>query len=94
MNKRCSSSTTLLCFDTLTIKVIPFVLSIAVTVITFILGLQLKTVEALLGSTAKLGEVIVLGMITQLKEVFTHLLITLSELKVYIVMKIKDTCPD
>lgn len=26
-------------------------------------------VEALLGSTAKLGEVIVLGMITQLKEV-------------------------
>ncbi|KAK3538015.1 hypothetical protein QTP70_027365 [Hemibagrus guttatus] len=29
---------------------------------------QLKTVEALLGSTAKLGEVIVLGMITQLKE--------------------------
>uniref|UniRef100_A0A8C1FKJ9 DNA polymerase epsilon subunit n=1 Tax=Cyprinus carpio carpio TaxID=630221 RepID=A0A8C1FKJ9_CYPCA len=31
---------------------------------------QLKTVEALLGSTAKVGEVIVLGMITQLKEVF------------------------
>ncbi|KAI5101927.1 DNA polymerase epsilon subunit 2, partial [Silurus meridionalis] len=29
---------------------------------------QLKTVEALLGSTVKLGEVIVLGMITQLKE--------------------------
>uniref|UniRef100_A0A4W6EPI5 DNA polymerase epsilon subunit n=1 Tax=Lates calcarifer TaxID=8187 RepID=A0A4W6EPI5_LATCA len=29
---------------------------------------QLKTIEALLGSTAKLGEVIVLGMITQLKE--------------------------
>ncbi|MEQ2280029.1 hypothetical protein AMECASPLE_015380 [Ameca splendens] len=29
---------------------------------------QLRTVEALLGSTAKLGEVIVLGMITQLKE--------------------------
>uniref|UniRef100_A0A8B9L987 DNA polymerase II subunit 2 n=1 Tax=Astyanax mexicanus TaxID=7994 RepID=A0A8B9L987_ASTMX len=29
---------------------------------------QLKTVEALLGSTAKLGEVIVLGMVTQLKE--------------------------
>ncbi|KAG7269485.1 hypothetical protein CRUP_009998 [Coryphaenoides rupestris] len=29
---------------------------------------QLKTVEALLGSTAKLREVIVLGMITQLKE--------------------------
>ncbi|KAG2457554.1 DPOE2 polymerase, partial [Polypterus senegalus] len=29
---------------------------------------QLKTVEALLGSTAKLGEIIVLGMITQLKE--------------------------
>ncbi|KAK1160687.1 DNA polymerase epsilon subunit 2-like [Acipenser oxyrinchus oxyrinchus] len=29
---------------------------------------QLKTVEALLGSTTKLGEVIVLGMITQLKE--------------------------
>ncbi|XP_051981220.1 DNA polymerase epsilon subunit 2 isoform X1 [Xyrauchen texanus] len=29
---------------------------------------QLKTVEALLGSTAKLGDVIVLGMITQLKE--------------------------
>uniref|UniRef100_A0A673JCH3 DNA polymerase epsilon subunit n=1 Tax=Sinocyclocheilus rhinocerous TaxID=307959 RepID=A0A673JCH3_9TELE len=33
---------------------------------------QLKTVEALLGSTAKVGEVIVLGMITQLKEVFLH----------------------
>lgn len=30
---------------------------------------QLKTIEALLGSTAKMGEVIVLGMITQLKEV-------------------------
>ena len=30
---------------------------------------QLKTIEALLGSTAKLGEVIVLGMVTQLKEV-------------------------
>ncbi|XP_062378257.1 DNA polymerase epsilon subunit 2 [Sardina pilchardus] len=29
---------------------------------------QLKTVEALLGSTSKLGEVIVLGMVTQLKE--------------------------
>uniref|UniRef100_A0A7N8WW56 DNA polymerase epsilon subunit n=1 Tax=Mastacembelus armatus TaxID=205130 RepID=A0A7N8WW56_9TELE len=29
---------------------------------------QLKTIEALLGSNAKLGEVIVLGMITQLKE--------------------------
>ncbi|CAB1330589.1 unnamed protein product [Coregonus sp. 'balchen'] len=29
---------------------------------------QLKTVEALLGSTAKLGDVIVLGMVTQLKE--------------------------
>ncbi|KAJ8394237.1 hypothetical protein AAFF_G00048200 [Aldrovandia affinis] len=29
---------------------------------------QLKTVEALLGSTARLGEVIVLGMVTQLKE--------------------------
>ncbi|ROL51276.1 DNA polymerase epsilon subunit 2 [Anabarilius grahami] len=29
---------------------------------------QLKTVEALLGSTAKVGEVIVLGMISQLKE--------------------------
>ncbi|XP_066539061.1 DNA polymerase epsilon subunit 2 [Hoplias malabaricus] len=29
---------------------------------------QLKTVEALLGSTAKLGEIIVLGMITQIKE--------------------------
>uniref|UniRef100_A0A8K9UNI7 DNA polymerase epsilon subunit n=1 Tax=Oncorhynchus mykiss TaxID=8022 RepID=A0A8K9UNI7_ONCMY len=29
---------------------------------------QLQTVEALLGSTAKLGEVIVLGMVTQLKE--------------------------
>ncbi|CAL9687055.1 unnamed protein product [Knipowitschia caucasica] len=29
---------------------------------------QLKTIEALLGSTSKLGEVIVLGMITQLKE--------------------------
>ncbi|KAA0711688.1 DNA polymerase epsilon subunit 2 [Triplophysa tibetana] len=37
-------------------------------VLLFILDLQLKTVEALLGSTAKLGEVIVLGMITQLKE--------------------------
>lgn len=30
---------------------------------------QLKTVEALLGSSAKLGEVIILGMVTQLKEV-------------------------
>ncbi|XP_046874351.1 DNA polymerase epsilon subunit 2 isoform X1 [Hypomesus transpacificus] len=29
---------------------------------------QLKTIEALLGCTAKLGEVIVLGMVTQLKE--------------------------
>ncbi|XP_068608394.1 DNA polymerase epsilon subunit 2 [Brachionichthys hirsutus] len=29
---------------------------------------QLKTIEALLGSTAKLGEVIVLGMVTQMKE--------------------------
>ncbi|TKS86734.1 DNA polymerase epsilon subunit 2 [Collichthys lucidus] len=29
---------------------------------------QLKTIEALLGSTSKLGEVIVLGMVTQLKE--------------------------
>uniref|UniRef100_A0A3B3YGF5 DNA polymerase epsilon subunit n=1 Tax=Poecilia mexicana TaxID=48701 RepID=A0A3B3YGF5_9TELE len=29
---------------------------------------QLRTIEALLGSSAKLGEVIVLGMITQLKE--------------------------
>lgn len=29
---------------------------------------QLKTVETLLGNTAKVGEVIVLGMITQLKE--------------------------
>ncbi|KAL4613102.1 DNA polymerase epsilon subunit 2 [Arapaima gigas] len=29
---------------------------------------QLRTVEALLGSTAKVGEVIVLGMVTQLKE--------------------------
>uniref|UniRef100_A0A6Q2XF45 DNA polymerase epsilon subunit n=1 Tax=Esox lucius TaxID=8010 RepID=A0A6Q2XF45_ESOLU len=29
---------------------------------------QLKTVDALLGSTAKMGDVIVLGMITQLKE--------------------------
>nr|XP_015825324.2 DNA polymerase epsilon subunit 2 [Nothobranchius furzeri] len=29
---------------------------------------QLRTIEALLGSTAKMGEVIVLGMITQLKE--------------------------
>lgn len=34
--------------------------------------LQLKTVEALLGSTAKVGEVIVLGMISQLKEVFLY----------------------
>ncbi|MED6232907.1 DNA polymerase epsilon subunit 2 [Ataeniobius toweri] len=33
---------------------------------------QLRTVEALLGSTAKLGEVIVLGMITQLKELPFH----------------------
>lgn len=48
-------------------KVVSFVLLIDMTVITFIF--QLKTVEALLGSTAKLGEVIVLGMITQLKEV-------------------------
>uniref|UniRef100_A0A674IMJ6 DNA polymerase epsilon subunit n=1 Tax=Terrapene triunguis TaxID=2587831 RepID=A0A674IMJ6_9SAUR len=30
---------------------------------------QLKTIETLLGNTAKVGEVIVLGMITQLKEV-------------------------
>ncbi|GAB1297483.1 DNA polymerase epsilon subunit 2 [Apodemus speciosus] len=30
---------------------------------------QLKTIETLLGSTSKVGEVIVLGMITQLKEV-------------------------
>ncbi|XP_028421920.1 DNA polymerase epsilon subunit 2 [Perca flavescens] len=29
---------------------------------------QLKTIEALLGSTSKLGEVIVLGMVTQMKE--------------------------
>ncbi|XP_072320355.1 DNA polymerase epsilon subunit 2 [Eucyclogobius newberryi] len=34
---------------------------------------QLKTIDALLGSTAKLGEVIVLGMITQLKEGQFHL---------------------
>lgn len=33
------------------------------------LPFQLRTVEALLGSTAKLREVIVLGMVTQLKEV-------------------------
>ncbi|TMS21689.1 DNA polymerase epsilon subunit 2 [Larimichthys crocea] len=33
---------------------------------------QLKTIEALLGSTSKLGEVIVLGMVTQLKEVGTR----------------------
>ena len=30
---------------------------------------QLKPVEFLLGSTAKLGEIIVLGMLTQMKEV-------------------------
>lgn len=30
---------------------------------------QLKTIEALLGSSAKVGEVIVFGMVTQLKEV-------------------------
>ena len=30
---------------------------------------QLKPIEYLLGTTAKLGEVIVLGMLTQLKEV-------------------------
>ncbi|NXY56640.1 DPOE2 polymerase, partial [Callaeas wilsoni] len=35
---------------------------------------QLKTVETLLGNTAKVGEVIVLGMITQLKEVSSFLL--------------------
>ncbi|XP_054651952.1 DNA polymerase epsilon subunit 2 [Dunckerocampus dactyliophorus] len=34
---------------------------------------QLKTIEALLGSTAKMGGVIVLGMITQLKEGKYHL---------------------
>lgn len=33
------------------------------------LWFQLKTIETLLGNTAKVGEVIVLGMITQLKEV-------------------------
>uniref|UniRef100_A0A8B9FAU2 DNA polymerase epsilon subunit n=1 Tax=Amazona collaria TaxID=241587 RepID=A0A8B9FAU2_9PSIT len=35
---------------------------------------QLKTIEALLGNTAKVGELIVLGMITQLKEVGWFLL--------------------
>lgn len=30
---------------------------------------QLKTIETLLGNTTKIGDVIVLGMITQLKEV-------------------------
>lgn len=38
------------------------------------LWFQLKTVETLLGNTAKVGEVIVLGMITQLKEVSSFLL--------------------
>lgn len=33
------------------------------------LWFQLKTIETLLGNTSKVGEVIVLGMITQLKEV-------------------------
>ncbi|KAH0503390.1 DNA polymerase epsilon subunit 2 [Microtus ochrogaster] len=35
---------------------------------------QLKTIETLLGSTSKVGDVIVLGMITQLKEVLVILL--------------------
>ncbi|XP_068948075.1 DNA polymerase epsilon subunit 2 isoform X3 [Petaurus breviceps papuanus] len=34
----------------------------------YIILQQLKTIETLLGSTAKIGEVIVLGMITQMKE--------------------------
>ena len=33
---------------------------------------QLKPVEFLLGSSSKLGEIIVLGMLTQLKEVRHH----------------------
>ena len=37
--------------------------------ILYYLPVQLKPVEFLLGSTAKLGEIIVLGMLTQLKEV-------------------------
>lgn len=32
-------------------------------------SIQLKSVEFLLGSTAKIGELIVLGMLTQIKEV-------------------------
>ena len=38
---------------------------------------QLKPIEYLLGTTAKLGEVIVLGMLTQLKEVmdFTQIIL-------------------
>lgn len=39
------------------------------------LWFQLKTVETLLGNTAKVREVIVLGMITQLKEVSCYLLL-------------------
>jgi hypothetical protein len=35
--------------------------------------LKLKPIEYLLGTTAKVGEVIVLGMLTQLKEVFQNL---------------------
>lgn len=35
----------------------------------YLLPFQLKSVEFLLGSTAKIGELIVLGMLTQLKEV-------------------------
>lgn len=35
----------------------------------YVILLQLKPVEFLLGSTSKLGEIIVLGMLTQLKEV-------------------------
>lgn len=36
---------------------------------------QLRTIEALLGSSAKVGEVIVFGMVTQLKEVTFHVVI-------------------
>lgn len=46
----------------------------------FCLWSQLKTVETLLGNTAKVGEVIVLGMITQLKEVSSFLLWSLWSL--------------
>lgn len=61
---------------------------------------QLKTVETLLGNTAKVGEVIVLGMITQLKEVSSFLLWSLWSLLIQCCNTLKNekteishTCP-